>query len=312
MKPIKIIKNRSDIGAGTRGSDLGIDAIEIAAINQKNEFFNTHPFEDILTHNETIYNKKSFKIEHRIRFVQEQCERVCDSVSTTLTQGHFPLIFSGDHSSSLGSMAGIKKAYPNKTLGVIWIDAHADLHTPLSTPSGNIHGMPLAAALGNNNEEFAINEVSAKTKKRWNDIKKIGGNYSKITPSHLVFFGVRDTEEVENKIIKQQNIRNYTVHEIRHRGLTLCVSEALENLKDVDIIYISFDVDSLDCDLISKGTGTPVSKGFDIDEVVAIIKNIMMSGKVISLEVTEVNPLLDNKGNRMAEAAFEVVQRLFQ
>ncbi len=312
MNPIKIIKNRSDIGAGTRGSDLGIDAIEIAAINQKNGFFNMHPFEDVATHNETIYDKKSFKIEHRIRFVQEQCERVCNSVSSTLIQGHFPLIFSGDHSSSLGSMAGIKKAYPNKTLGAIWIDAHADLHTPFSTPSGNIHGMPLAAALGNDNEDFAINEVTEKTKKYWDDIKQIGNNSHKVIPSHLVFFGLRDTEEVEDKVIEQQKIKNYAVHEIRHRGLEVCVSEALEKLKDVDIIYISFDVDSLDCDLISKGTGTPVSKGFDVNEVVAIIENIMASKKVISLEVTEVNPLLDNKGNRMAEAAFEVVQRLFQ
>ena len=92
----------------------------------------------------------------------------------------------------------------------------------------------------------------------------------------------------------------------------VCVNEALEKLKEVDEIYISFDVDSLDCDLISKGTGTPVSKGFDVDEVVSIIEHIMTSNKVTGLEVTEVNPLLDNKGNRMAEAAFEVIQRLFQ
>jgi len=312
MKSITIIKNRSDIGAGTRGSDLGVDAIEIAAINQQNSFFNEHSHVDVPTHNETIYNKNFLKTEHRIGFVLEQCQRVCDAVSAVLKENKFPLILSGDHSSAFGSLAGIQHAQPSKTLGVIWVDAHADLHSPLSSPSGNVHGMPLAAALGYNNETLAVNEVNEKTHQLWDELKKVGGDQAKVTPEHLIFFGVRDTEEPEDNVMEQNNIKNYPVHEIRHRGLSLCVAEVLEKLSAVDSIYISFDVDSLDCDLISKGTGTPVSKGFDIDEVVAIIQQIIASQKVIGLEVTEVNPLLDNKGNRMAEAAFEVIYRLFQ
>ena len=312
MKSITIIKNRSDIGAGTRGSDLGVDAIEIAAINQQNSFFNEHSHVDVPTHNETIYNKNFLKTEHRIGFVLEQCQRVCDAVSAVLKENKFPLILSGDHSSAFGSLAGIQHAQPSKTLGVIWVDAHADLHSPLSSPSGNVHGMPLAAALGYNNETLAVNEVNEKTHQLWDELKKVGGDQAKVTPEHLIFFGVRDTEETEDKVMEQNNIKNYPVDEIRHRGLSLCVAEVLEKLSAVDSIYISFDVDSLDCDLISKGTGTPVSKGFDIDEVVAIIQQIIASQKVIGLEVTEVNPLLDNKGNRMAEAAFEVIHRLFQ
>lgn len=312
MKSITIIKNRSDIGAGTRGSDLGVDAIEIAAINQQNSFFNEHSHVDVPTHNETIYNKNFLKTEHRIGFVLEQCQRVCDAVSAVLKENKFPLILSGDHSSAFGSLAGIQHAQPSKTLGVIWVDAHADLHSPLSSPSGNVHGMPLAAALGYNNETLAVNEVNEKTHQLWDELKKVGGDQAKVTPEHLIFFGVRDTEKPEDNVMEQNNIKNYPVHEIRHRGLSLCVAEVLEKLSAVDSIYISFDVDSLDCDLISKGTGTPVSKGFDIDEVVAIIQQIIASQKVIGLEVTEVNPLLDNKGNRMAEAAFEVIHRLFQ
>ena len=170
----------------------------------------------------------------------------------------------------------------------------------------------LLAALGYNNETLAVNEVNEKTHQLWDELKKVGGDRAKVAPEHLIFFGVRDTEEPEDKVMEENNIKNYPVHEIRHRGLSLCVAEALEKLSAVDSIYISFDVDSLDCDLISKGTGTPVSKGFDVDEVVAIIQQIIASQKVIGLEVTEVNPLLDNKGNRMAEAAFEVIHRLFQ
>ena len=118
MKSIKILKNRSDIGAGTRGSDMGIDALEIAAINMKHDFFNLHPFIDIPTHNETVYNKVKNTTAKRIKFVKTQCERLKVETKKTLEQGLFPLILSGDHSSALGSLAGIKSANPDKTLGV--------------------------------------------------------------------------------------------------------------------------------------------------------------------------------------------------
>ena len=125
---LKIIKNRSDIGAGTRGSDMGIDALEIAAINKENDFFNRHPFIDVPTHNETIYDKVNNTFAKRINFVVEQCQRGRGD-QYGFTPKHFPLIISGDHSSALGSLAGIKTAFPNKTIGAIWIDAHADLHS---------------------------------------------------------------------------------------------------------------------------------------------------------------------------------------
>ena len=127
---IKLLKNRSDIGAGTRGSDLGIDALEIAAINSNNDFFHRHLFEDIITHNETIYQKNTNSFAQRIEHVAEQCNRVCDAVADSLQKNFFPIVLSGDHSSALGTISGIKKAYPNKKLGVIWIDAHADIHSP--------------------------------------------------------------------------------------------------------------------------------------------------------------------------------------
>ena len=310
--PLKIIKNRSDIGAGTRGSDMGIDALEIAAINKENDFFNRHPFIDVPTHNETIYDKVNNTFAKRINFVVEQCQRVAEVTSMVLRQKHFPLIISGDHSSALGSLAGIKTAFPDKTLGAIWIDAHADLHSPLSSPSGNIHGMPLAAALGNDNTEYAVNTIDETTQTSWNQMKAMGGEEPKLRPEHLVYFGLRSTEEAEDQVIESQAIRQFPVHEVRYRGIDTCVTEALERLADVDLIYITFDVDSLDCDLISKGTGTPVSKGFDPQEVITIIQTVLDTGKVCSLEVCEINPLLDEKGNKMAETAFEVIDQLFK
>lgn len=308
---LKIIKNRSDIGAGTRGSDMGIDALEIAAINRKNDFFNRHPFIDVPTHNETIYDKVNNTFAKRINFVAEQCERLCEVTAMVLQQKHFPLVISGDHSSALGTLAGIKSAFPEKTIGAIWIDAHADLHTPLSSPSGNVHGMPLAAALGHDNEKYAVNTISKDTFDSWNQIKSLGGESPKLKPEHLIYFGLRSTEEAEDRTIEEYQISTYPVHEVRHRTIEACVTEALEKLSDVDLIYITFDVDSLDCDLISSGTGTPVSKGFDPEEIIALIKGFMASKKVSCLEVCEINPLLDEKGNKMAETAFDIIDALF-
>ncbi|WP_316817567.1 arginase [Pedobacter nyackensis] len=309
-RSIKLIKNRSDIGAGTRGSDMGIDAIEIAAINKGSEYFNSFPFVDVETHNETIYNKDRNSFAKRIEHVLQQCTRVAKVVGQTLVGDHFPLVFSGDHSSALGTISGIKTIYPDKTLGVVWIDAHADLHSPYTSPSGNIHGMPMAAALANDNLDCQVNKVEGETLLFWDNLKTIGTPQAKLKPEHVIYFGVRDTEEAEDIQMRNLGIKNYRVEEVRFRGLDTCLEEALVKLTACDLIYISFDVDSMDCDLISSGTGTPVSKGFDQYEIIAIIKRIIESRKVVCFEVVEVNPLLDNKGNKMAETAFEILEEI--
>ena len=310
MNRIKIIKNRSDIGAGTRGSDMGIDAIEIAAINANNDYFTRFDFVDVETENESIYNKVKNTYMKRIEHVSYQCERVCNAVNDSLNEQSFPLVISGDHSSALGTISGIKKTFSEKRLGVVWIDAHADMHSPFTSPSGNIHGMPLAAALGEDNIENRINKVSTNSIHYWENMKNMGIKGSKLKPEDLVYFGVRDTEDPEDNQMQKLALRNYMVHEIRHRGLEVCVDEALDKLKDCDMIYISFDVDSMDCDLISYGTGTPVSKGFDEFEIIKIIDRIIKSNKVICMEFVEVNPLLDNKGNKMGETAFVVLDQV--
>ncbi|TKC09166.1 arginase [Pedobacter frigoris] len=311
-KSIKIIKNRSDIGAGTRGSDMGVDAIEIAAINKGSQYFNNFPFIEVQTRNESVYRADQNVFAKRIEEVKEQCDRLAAVVQQTLTAGEFPLIFSGDHSSAIGSIAGIKATYPEKTLGVIWIDAHADLHSPYTTPSGNLHGMPLAATIGEDNLSCKINDVPELTAAYWEHLKNIGVSGPKIKPEHLVYFGVRDTEESEDILIQNVGIKNYQVAEIRSREMDVCVQEALAKLSDCDFLYVSFDVDSMDCDLISDGTGTPVPKGFDQQEIIAMTEQLIGSDKVICFEVVEVNPLLDHKGNRMAEVTFEILEHITQ
>lgn len=307
---IKIIKNRSDIGAGTRGSDMGVDAMEIAAINQSSDYFSRYEFEDVITENESIYNKVNNSFAKRISSVLHQCTRLSNHVKVSLRQNNFPIVLSGDHSSALGTISGVKGAFPQKRVGVVWIDAHADLHSPYTSPSGNIHGMPLAAALADDNLDCQINEVSRETADLWERMKNIEVPVTKVLPEDVVYFGVRDTEEPEDKQIEKLGIKNYMVHEVRYRGLDTCVKEALERLSDCEVIYVSFDVDSMDCDMISYGTGTPVPKGFDQYEIIEIINGLIKSEKVACLEFVEVNPLLDFKGNKMAETAFQVLEEV--
>ena len=289
---------------------MGIDAIEIAAINKGNDYFNNSPFVDVDSHNESIYNKVRESFAKRIQHVYEQCQRVRQVTEKVINDGFFPLVLAGDHSSALGTMSGVKAAFPEKRMGVVWIDAHADLHSPFTSPSGNIHGMPLGAAIYDDNLESQVNDVSEGTQSFWNKLKNIGKDGPKVKGEDIIMFGVRDTEGAEEKLMEKYGMKNYMVHEVRYRGLEACVDEALEKLADCDLIYISFDVDSLDCDMISYGTGTPVQKGFAPDEIIAIISRILDSGKVECLEIVEVNPLLDKKGNKMAETAFDILNAI--
>jgi arginase len=305
-----LVKNRSDIGAGTRGADMGIDAMEIAAINAGNAFFSDTPYVDVETHNESIYNKVNNPFAKRINHVVEQCRRVSTAVEEQINSGKFPLVLSGDHSSALGTISGVKAAHPEKRLGVIWIDAHGDLHSPYTSPSGNIHGMPLAAALNEDNLDCQRNEVSDNEAVSWEEMKNIGVKGAKLNAEDLLFFGVRDTEQEEDRLMQRLGIRNFSVEEMIFRGINTCLREGVDRLKKCDAVYISFDVDSMDCDRVSYGTGTPVPRGFDPKEVIQIIQYLLKELPVVCLEFVEVNPLLDTRGNKMAETAFEVLEAI--
>lgn len=309
-RKIVIIKNRSDIGAGTRGSDMGIDALEIAAINKGSEYFNRFPFIDVPTRNNAIYEKEKFVFGRRIEQVLQQCENLAASVEQTLLTNNFPLVLSGDHSSAIGTISGIRAAAPNQTIGVIWIDAHADIHSPYTTPSGNLHGMPLAAIIGEDNRICELNKVDEETIAFWDKLKAIGTVEPKVSPKHLVYLGVRDTEEPEDLLIERLHIKKYKVEEIRTLGIEKCVHQVFERLSDCDLIYVSFDVDSMDSDLISDGTGTPVPKGFYEPEIIEMLELFMNNPKVKCLEIVEINPLLDSHGNSMAEVTFEILEQV--
>jgi arginase len=307
MRNIKIIEVRSEIGAGTRGASLGVDAIKIAALDFMSNFFVNFSSDVIQTENHLLYEPIESPYAKRIKGVYAMYERITDSIINTKKSGMFPIVLAGDHSTGGATIAGLKMANPKRKLGVIWIDAHADLHSPYTTPSGNMHGMPLALSLADDNQSMGIHNVDAPTAEMWDKLKNIGSISPKILPEDLVFIALRDYEAEEEAIIKKNNIKVITVAEVRRKGVAQIVRQALLALNHCDDIYISFDVDSLDSS-ISRGTGTPVANGLKEREAEDLLASLVQNRKVCCLEITEVNPTLD-KENLMAEIAFNILQR---
>jgi arginase len=307
MKNIKIIEVKSEIGAGTRGASLGVEAIKIAALDFMSNFFVHFPTETIETENKLLFEPIESPYAKRIKGTLTLYERISKSICETVKTNWFPVVLSGDHSTAGATIAGLKMARPNAKLGAIWIDAHADLHTPYTTPSGNMHGMPVAISIAEDNLECKVHDLDDNTVKNWEALKNIGGISPKILPEDIVFISLRDYEKEEEHLIKSYGMKVISTNEVRRKGPEQVARSVFRYLSDCEYIYVSFDVDSLDSS-ISKGTGTPVTNGLREREVEDLISKFMQHRKVCCFEITEVNPTLD-KENLMAEIAFNILQR---
>lgn len=306
MKETQHIEVKSEIGAGTRGASLGIDALKIASINLHSTYFRDYEAVEVATENHVLFKQSSTPHAKYIDTIYEIEQRVCAAVSKTMELEKFPIILAGDHSTAAGTICGIKQVNPDKRLGVIWIDAHADLHTPYTTPSGNMHGMSLAMVTGTDNLECQINKPSEKETKYWDKIKAIGSKSAKINISDIVFIAARDLEDAEKQLLKKHNIRNFTTNQVRSEGIKSIAEQSMQQLINCDIIYISFDVDSMDSSL-SVGTGTPVPGGLTVEEAIELNSLLVRETKVCAWEMVEVNPTLDTV-NEMAENAMKVLE----
>lgn len=304
MKGIKLIEVRSELGAGTRGASLGIEALKLASLEYGSYFFGKFKSKEIKDSSRLLYKNPVRHYAKRIRGVVKIFEKQANTVSKEIKAGRFPVVISGDHSSAGGTIAGVKMAFPDKKVGVIWIDAHADLHSPYTTPSGNIHGMPLAAALGIDFQDKPKNPVTGDTIPYWDILKNVGGICPKITPDNLVFIGLRDYETEELQYIQKHNVKVVKVQDIQKGKIKEVCKDVLDYLKACDILYISFDIDSLDASLV-KGTGTPVPNGFTVKEAKKILTTLLKDPRVACFEITEINPLLDDE-NRTAVRVFPI------
>jgi arginase len=308
IKPIKLIEVKSEIGAGTRGASLGVEAIKIAALDFGSPFFKKFKAVEVKSENQLLLEPVVHDYAKRIKGVYTLNERIANELKTTIVKENaIPIVLAGDHSSAIGTIAGLKMAHPNKRLGVIWIDAHADIHSPYTTPSGNMHGMPIACSLDEDNKEKAINKLDDETSEFWEKLKNLGGICPKINYQDLVYIALRDFEPPEDFLIKRNKVRVFTLQEIRKKAVERVAIESLNYLDSCDIIYVSFDVDSMDS-RISSGTGTPVPNGITEKEAGNLIYYIMRSKKIACFEMVEINPTLD-KENLMAENAFEILQK---
>ncbi|MBM3186003.1 MAG: arginase [Bacteroidetes bacterium] len=306
-KQIRFIFNPSELGAGTRGSSLGPNAILAAARSKKSTLFENREIRIIPDHNYLLNKPVETSFAKNIDGIVNIFSSVYQEINKTLSSSEFPLIIAGDHSSAGATISSISSFYPNKKIGVLWIDAHADLHTPYTTPSGNVHGMPLAIALGTDNIKCKKNNLDEWTIEKWNTLKS-----SSLKSDNLIYIAVRDTEKEEDFVIDLLNIKNYKVEEVRELGIKNLIHKLKEKFVDIDYLYVSFDVDSMDPELTSHGTGTPVPNGLSPEEAKEILVELCKFDNLVAIEIVEVNPCLDEKKNKMAETAFDILESIVE
>lgn len=289
QKDITIIGVPLDLGAGRRGVDMGPSAIRYANLKERLEKWG---YGVIDRGNLNVPTPETYRVENKnVRYLKEVKmvnEELADKVSDIIKEGRFPLVLGGDHSVAIGTIAGI--ASHKKNFGVIWFDAHGDLNTPETSPSGNIHGMPLAVSLGYGHK----------------DLVEIMDFYPKVKPENVVVIGVRDLDKEEREFIRDIGIKVYTMHEIDRMGMAKVMEEAIAYLKErTEGIHLSIDLDGLDPD-DAPGVGTPVTGGVTYREGHLAMEMLAEADILISAELVEVNPILDRR-NKTAEMAVGLI-----
>ncbi|MDX2268070.1 MAG: arginase [Bryobacter sp.] len=289
---VAIVGAPMDLGAGRRGVDMGPSAVRVANIHQRLESLGYQVAD--LGNIEVVQPESVPKRNDTARYlleISQSCARLAKLVEKVMSQGHFPLVLGGDHSVAAGTLAGVAKhcRKQKEKIGVIWIDAHADMNTPGTTPSGNVHGMPLAASLGLGPHELT----------------HLAGFSPKVNPRNVVLIGVRDVDDAESENIRQSGVKVFTMREVDEMGMRSVMEHAIGTATDgTDGFHLSFDMDGVDPDE-APGVGTPVRGGLTYREAHLAMELINDSGSLASLEIVEVNPVLDT-ANRTALLAVEL------
>jgi arginase len=282
-----------DLGAGRRGVDMGPSALRLAGLNEKLASIG-YEVEDL----GNIVVDQPENQPHgseRARFLPQiahSCSRLADMVEKAAEEGRVPLVLGGDHSVAIGTVTGISRHFRlrQRKIGLIWIDAHADMNTPESSPSGNVHGMPLACIIGLGPPELVC----------------LGGYAPKVDPSNVAIVGLRSVDEIERLNVHETGVHAFTMRDIDERGLRSVMQEAIDYAsKGTDGLHLSFDMDAVDPQE-APGVGTPVRGGITYREAHLAMEIVCDSGKMASMELVEVNPVIDEV-NRTALLAVELV-----
>ena len=294
---VTIIGVLMDLGADRRGVDMGPSAIRVADLNGRLAGLG---YQVIDEGNFVVRNAEMMQItDRRLKYLPEiaaACRKLSDQIQAALERGSIPIILGGDHSIAIGSVSGLATYHRKKDrrIGLIWFDAHGDMNTPETSPSGNIHGMPLAAILGHGAEELT----------------EINGFSPKVYPEDCVLIGARSIDPEEAEAIKSSGIRVMTMRELDERGMSSVMDEAVWLAShNAAGFHVTMDMDFVD-PFYAPGVGTPVPGGPTYRESHLAMEKIADSGKMISFELTEVNPVLD-VSNRTAELGVQLILSAF-
>jgi arginase len=283
-----------DLGAGRRGVDMGPSALRIAGITEAVEGLG-YAVKEVGTVTAGGFETTDPGGESRIRFLDEiagVARRTGDLVAAGLEARCFPLILGGDHSLSIGTVAAVSRHHraEGESLGVVWVDAHADMNTPETTPSGNVHGMSLAILMGHGHPRLTA----------------LSGDQPCVRPENVTIIGAREVDPGERRLIEELGVRVFTMSEIDERGIGPCVDEALERANQGTAgFHLSFDLDALD-PTEAPGVGTPVQGGLTYREGHLVCEKAARAGNMLSFEVVELNPVLDRE-NHTAHLALGLV-----
>jgi len=293
QRMIKIIGVPLDLGASRRGTDVGPSALRIAGLGAalRRMGYEVALEEDIPAPAMETRRSEDKKARYKPQIL-DVCTRLAERVKCILDEGDFPLVIGGDHSIAMGTVAGTSAHFrdQDQSIGLIWFDAHGDMNVPESSPSGNIHGMPLAHLLGKGDE----------------DLKNILGFSPKVKPENVALIGVRAIDANERQIIRDSGIHAFTMREIDEHGMAVVARRAMQIVNDGTAgFHISFDVDGCDPTVI-PGSGTLVPGGVSFREAHLLLEYAADDGRMRSLEVVELNPFLDER-NISAKRTLELI-----
>lgn len=293
LRQITVIGVPMDLGADRRGVDMGPSAIRYANLQGKLQQigFEVEDIGNLQVPTPETYEIGDTKLKY-LREIVRVNEELAQTVSHVMEKGRFPLVLGGDHSIAIGTIAGVSRL--QKRTGVIWFDAHGDLNTAETSPSGNIHGMPLAASLGLGHP----------------DLTNCAGEGPKVSPEHVAIIGARSLDEGEKRTIQENGIHVFTMHEIDRMGMAKVVEEALNIVTNgTDGVHLSLDLDGIDPNE-APGVGTPVAGGVTYRESHLALEIISQADVLTSAEFVEVNPILDVE-NKTAKVAVALIGSVF-
>ncbi|MCY4160045.1 MAG: arginase [Bacteroidetes bacterium] len=287
VQNIRLIGVPMDLGQDLRGVDVGPSAIRYAGLADRLRNLGHHveDFGNI----PSVHRNSLSTDDDCIESIRNTCILLYDQVRKTLAEGFFPLIMGGDHSISIGSIGGATHDEPK---GVLWIDAHADFNTPESSPSGNIHGMPLAIL-----RELGPDQLTS-----------VGRNGPKLQPEDIAIIALRDLDVEERRVLHESGLNIYTMRDIDERGIAQVTKSALKQLEHHKSLHVSFDVDSIDPHF-APGVGTPVEGGLQPREAHLLMELIAEDSRLASAEIVEINPIIDER-NRTSELAASLLTSL--